>query len=104
MPLYEYQCQACGRTEEVMQSFSDPPLSTCEACGGALKKLLSPPAVQFKGSGWYVSDYARKTAPSEKKGAEASPSSESKTAADSKPAAETKPAASDGGAGEKKPG
>lgn len=98
MPLYEYRCEACGRTEEVMQAFSDPPLSTCESCGGPLKKLLSAPAVQFKGNGWYVSDYARKPAPSEKKGAEAAPSPESK------PAAETKPAASGGGAGEKKPG
>lgn len=59
MPLYEYRCQGCGRTTEAMQSFSDPPLTTCESCGGELKKLLSAPAVQFKGSGWYVSDYAR---------------------------------------------
>lgn len=59
MPLYEYQCESCGRRTEVMQSFTDPPASTCEECGGVLKKLLSAPGIHFKGSGWYVSDYAR---------------------------------------------
>ncbi len=59
MPLYEYLCESCGRTFEVVQRFSDAPLTVCDRCGGALKKLLSPPAVQFKGSGWYVSDYGR---------------------------------------------
>ncbi len=57
MPLYEYQCQSCGDLSEVIQRMSDPPLSTCEACGGDLKKLLSAPAFQFKGTGWYVTDY-----------------------------------------------
>lgn len=60
MPIYEYQCQGCGRRNEVMQRISDPPLVTCEECGGALRKLISAPAFQFKGSGWYVTDYARK--------------------------------------------
>src|SRR6187401_632008 len=60
MALYEYQCQQCGVRSEVMQKMADPPLTTCEVCGGALKKLVSSPAVQFKGSGWYVTDYARK--------------------------------------------
>ena len=60
MPLYEYQCQSCGDTTEVIQRMSDPPLSTCERCGGDLKKLISAPAFQFKGSGWYVTDYADK--------------------------------------------
>jgi putative FmdB family regulatory protein len=60
MPIYEYQCQSCGRRNEVMQRLSDPPLATCEECGGALRKLISAPAFQFKGSGWYVTDYARK--------------------------------------------
>jgi putative FmdB family regulatory protein len=59
MPLYEYLCESCGRTIEVIQSFSEAPLSLCDRCGGALKKLLSSPAFQFKGSGWYVSDYGR---------------------------------------------
>ncbi len=62
MPLYEYQCDACGRRFELIQKFSDPPLTTCSACGGAVRKLLSSPAIQFKGTGWYVTDYARKGA------------------------------------------
>jgi putative FmdB family regulatory protein len=59
MPLYEYQCQACGRRFEVIQKFADPPIGTCEKCGGPVEKLLSSPAIQFKGSGWYITDYAR---------------------------------------------
>src|SRR5512134_1452364 len=63
MPLYEYQCQACGSTFELIRKFSDPPVETCTACGsGPVKKLVSSPAFQFKGSGWYVTDYARKGA------------------------------------------
>ena len=60
MPIYEYQCQQCGRRSESLQKLNDPLLTTCEVCGGPLKKLISSPAVQFKGSGWYVTDYARK--------------------------------------------
>lgn len=67
MPLYEYQCQQCGNRLEALQRFSDDPLTQCELCGGALKKLLSAPAVQFKGSGWYVTDYAGKSGSGEKK-------------------------------------
>ena len=59
MPLYEYQCEACGHRFEVIQKFSDAPLDTCEKCRGVLRKLLSSPAIQFKGSGWYITDYAR---------------------------------------------
>jgi putative FmdB family regulatory protein len=69
MPLYEYACQSCGRRTETLQRLGDPPLTTCEACGGALKKLLSSPAFQFKGSGWYVTDYAgRGKAPAKESG------------------------------------
>lgn len=60
MPIYEYQCQQCEERTEVMQRISDDPLTRCESCGGDLKKLISAPAFQFKGSGWYVTDYARK--------------------------------------------
>lgn len=59
MPLYEYECQKCGSVFEVLQKFASPLLTVHDHCGGALKKLLSPPAFQFKGSGWYVTDYAR---------------------------------------------
>ncbi|MCC7243509.1 MAG: zinc ribbon domain-containing protein [Acidobacteria bacterium] len=59
MPLYEYQCDACAHRFELIQKFSDAPADTCPKCGGAVKKLLSSPAIQFKGSGWYVTDYAK---------------------------------------------
>jgi putative FmdB family regulatory protein len=59
MPLYEYQCDACDHRFEVIQKYSDAPIETCPKCGGAVKKLLSSPAIQFKGSGWYITDYAR---------------------------------------------
>ncbi len=60
MPIYEYQCRSCERRVEVLQRLDDPPLDACPDCGGEMKKLLSAPAFQFKGSGWYVTDYARK--------------------------------------------
>jgi putative FmdB family regulatory protein len=60
MPLYEYLCDACGRQFEVIRKFSDPPLDKCPTCGGPVQKLMSSPAFQFKGSGWYITDYARK--------------------------------------------
>ena len=60
MPLYEYECPKDG-TFERMQKFSDPPLSACPTCGGPIEKLLSAPAIQFKGTGWYITDYARKS-------------------------------------------
>ena len=60
MPLYEYQCDACGHRFEMIQKFSDPPLDTCPKCGGAVRKLISSPAFQFKGSGLYITDYAKK--------------------------------------------
>lgn len=60
MPIYEYQCQACGKRHEAIQRLADPVLTVCPDCGGALKKLVSSPAFQFKGTGWYVTDYANK--------------------------------------------
>jgi putative FmdB family regulatory protein len=60
MPLYEYQCKKCGHRFERIQKFSDAPVKRCPECGGAVERLISPPAVQFKGTGWYVTDYARK--------------------------------------------
>jgi len=59
MPLYEYRCDGCGEVFEVMQKFSDQPLTTHEKCGGSVHRLLSAPALQFKGSGWYITDYAK---------------------------------------------
>lgn len=60
MPLYEYKCENCGETFEALQHFSDKPLTVHSKCGGGpVARLLSPPALHFKGSGWYVTDYAR---------------------------------------------
>ncbi|MEE8349686.1 MAG: FmdB family zinc ribbon protein [Acidobacteriota bacterium] len=59
MPLYEHRCEKCGEITETIQKFSDPPLTTCEACGGKLERLLSSSSIQFKGSGWYVNDYGK---------------------------------------------
>ena len=58
MPIYEYQCAACGRVEEKWQKISEDPLTTCPACGGSLSKLISNCSFHLKGSGWYVTDYA----------------------------------------------
>jgi len=59
MPIYEYKCEQCGSVFEVRQKFSDKPLAKHAACGGAVHRLISPPALQFKGSGWYVTDYGK---------------------------------------------
>lgn len=60
MPIYEYKCQSCDRRIERIQRFSDDPLTECEHCQGRLEKVFSPSALVFKGSGWYVTDYAKK--------------------------------------------
>jgi putative FmdB family regulatory protein len=60
MPVYEYECLKCGSRFEEIQKFSDEPLAKHDGCGGRVKRLLSAPAFQFKGSGWYITDYARK--------------------------------------------
>jgi putative FmdB family regulatory protein len=59
MPLYEYQCEVCAHRFEVIQKYSDPHIDACPKCGGAVAKLLSSPAIQFKGSGFYLTDYGR---------------------------------------------
>jgi len=60
MPLYEYECDACHQRFEKIQKFSDPPEDVCQKCGkGPVRKLFSSPAIQFKGTGWYVTDYAK---------------------------------------------
>ena len=72
MPLYEYECENCGQRTEVIQRVGAPPIGPCEECGGEMKRLLSAPAFQFKGTGWYVTDYAKKS------GSEAAAGNESK--------------------------
>ncbi len=72
MPLYEYECKKCKHRFERIQSFSDRSVKKCPKCGGAVERLLSAPAVQFKGTGWYVTDYARKSSPGGKSASEGS--------------------------------
>jgi len=87
MPLYEYQCEACGNRFELIRKFSDPPLETCAKCGvtGQVHKLVSSPAFHLKGSGWYVTDYAKKSGDS---GSSAGKSeSKTETKSDAKPEA-----------------
>lgn len=79
MPLYEYQCEACTQRFERIQKFSDPPVETCPSCGGRVRKLLSSPAIQFKGSGWYITDYARKSSRDGAKGDATKTDADSKT-------------------------
>jgi putative FmdB family regulatory protein len=62
VPLYEYQCQKCGKRTEKIENVSGPHLKKCPHCGGKVERLLTAPAIQFKGSGWYVTDYAGKSA------------------------------------------
>jgi len=99
MPLYEYQCQACKKRFEKIRKFSDPPLKKCDLCGkGPVTKLLSAPGIAFKGSGFYITDYAKgsssASASSDTKSESTSDSkSESKTESKSDTKSESKPAA-----------
>jgi putative FmdB family regulatory protein len=95
MPLYEYKCHLCGETFEVLQRFSDHPLEHHAACGGVVERLISPSAFQFKGTGWYVTDYARGRDRGDRNGRNGKDESPSKPekALPAKPA-ESKPAAS----------
>jgi putative FmdB family regulatory protein len=78
MPLYEYECEAeNGRRFEIIQKFSDEALTVCPTCGGKVRRLISSPAIQFKGSGWYITDYAKKSGTDAGKDAKASGSSSS---------------------------
>lgn len=81
MPLYEYQCTDCGERVEIIQRLSDPPPAHCAKCNGEMKKLVSAPAIQFKGSGWYKTDYASKPAASSSSSTESKSESKTETAA-----------------------
>ncbi len=67
MPLYEYQCAECGEIEETIQKFSDAPLTICKHCSGKLNKLISQSSFHLKGTGWYVTDYSKKSADAPKR-------------------------------------
>ena len=86
MPLYEYECESCGDRIEVLQRVGAPPIGACDACGGKMRRLLSAPAFQFKGSGWYVTDYAKKNSSQagEAQGGKEGPESKAKESGDAK--------------------
>ena len=79
MPLYEYLCQKCGHRFERIQRFSDPMIKKCPECGGKVEQVISAPAVQFKGSGWYVTDYAKKPSAGSSSKAEAESKADSRS-------------------------
>jgi putative FmdB family regulatory protein len=101
MPLYEYKCDKCGNLFEVMQKFADEPLKTHQDCGGTVHRLLSAPALQFKGSGWYITDYAKSggaaknSSSSEGNGKSKSDSSSSKSESSSSSTTSTSSSTSD---------
>jgi putative FmdB family regulatory protein len=85
VPLYEYKCEGCGETFEVIQKFADEPLTVHEKCGGHVHRLMSAPSFQFKGSGWYATDYAKSSNSGSSKG-----DSSEKSAGDTATKTETK--------------
>ncbi len=95
MPLYEYKCESCGTVFEVRQKFSDEPLTVHENCGGAVHRLLSAPALQFKGSGWYITDYARGGNGSSSSKASSESKTESKSESKTSDSAPATPASTD---------
>jgi putative FmdB family regulatory protein len=111
MPLYEYECEADGSRFEVIQKFSDPPVEVCPKCGAPVRKLLSSPAIQFKGTGWYITDYAKKSSTDagktdggktdSGKDTKASSSSSSSDSSAGKPAAAPSTSSSSGSGSEK---
>ena len=82
VPLYEYECNSCGTRTEVIQRVGAPPLGPCDECGGEMVRLLSAPSFQFKGTGWYVTDYAKKSGSSD--GESSSKTAETKNSETSK--------------------
>ena len=90
MPIYEYECRKCKSHIEVFQKVADKPLAKCRKCGGRLEKLISAPAIQFKGSGWYVTDYAPQGKKTKEKSEGETPAEDKST--DKKPDQKTKQA------------
>src|ERR1700730_3353729 len=93
MPIYEYKCDNCGEVFEVRQKFADEPVQIHEKCGGPVHRLMSTPSFNFKGSGWYVTDYGKGNngaKKSDKENKESKEGKESKESKDSKPSTETK--------------
>jgi len=98
VPLYPYRCTQCGHSFEKIQSFSDEPETVCPKCGGKLERPLTAPGLQFKGAGWYVTDYASKSAPSTGDSGDKKPT-EAKPAVAETAGKESKPASTEGASG-----
>jgi putative FmdB family regulatory protein len=90
MPLYEYLCKKCGHRFEKILKFSDKPVKKCPECGGVVEQVITAPAVQFKGSGWYVTDYAKKSGSSSGSSSSDSGNKDSKESKDLKDSKESK--------------
>ncbi len=104
MPLYEYLCETCSRVTETLQRLGEAPLTVCPQCGGPVRKLISAPAFQFKGEGWYVTDYARKSGSGAGKSDQDPAGQKSSDTAPAEGSGSKSPApASDGASAEKKP-
>jgi putative FmdB family regulatory protein len=82
VPLYEYECEKCGHRFERIQKVSDPPPKSCPKCKGKVRKLISAPAIRFKGSGWYITDYAKKSSPGKEEGGEKPSGEKEKSSSD----------------------
>jgi putative FmdB family regulatory protein len=95
VPLYDYQCKKCGHRFEKIQKFSDPEIKKCPECGGEVERLLSAPAVQFKGSGWYVTDYAKKSSGASSSGSSDKPAAKSDSSESTAKKTENKPGTSE---------
>jgi putative FmdB family regulatory protein len=95
MPIYEYECKTCGERTELLQNAKDKPLACCPKCGGAVVKLISSPAIQFKGNGWYITDYAKKGSPAAERKAEAKGEPKAGPKTDTGEAAKKKPEKAD---------
>jgi putative FmdB family regulatory protein len=91
MPMYEYKCAQCGGVFELIQKFADAPLTVHEGCGGAVERLISAPAFQFKGTGWYVTDYAKKNGSSKNSSSDGSPKPSTDSNSSSEKKTESKP-------------
>jgi putative FmdB family regulatory protein len=96
MPLYEYECTACHKHTEKIQKFSDPEITTCPHCGGHLERVVSAPAIAFKGGGWYADGYGnakpKSASDNSKASSDSKPSADSKSANDSKSSKDSSPA------------
>jgi putative FmdB family regulatory protein len=94
MPLYEYECTTCHRHTEKIQKFSDPEITVCPHCSGKLERVISAPAIAFKGGGWYADGYgnAKPKSSGDSASGDSKPGADTKSGADSKPSSDSKPA------------